>query len=144
VEKLIANTNHSYYDNHRRTNTDHPALLKELPMRTPRCLLPIATWVACMTLLGSAHAADAEMLLVIRNHRFEPAELKIPAGQRIKLVVHNQDSTAEEFESHALNREKVIPGGAKATIYIGPLKAGRYGFFGEYNEATAKGVVVVE
>ena len=52
----------------------------------------------------------------------------MPAGQRIKLVVHNQDATPEEFESHSLNREKVIPGGAKATIYIGPLKPGRYTF----------------
>lgn len=98
-----------------------------------------------MALLGGpAHAADAELQLLIKNHRFEPAELKVPAGQRIKLVVHNQDSTPEEFESHSLNREKVIPAGAKATVYIGPLKAGRYEFIGEYNEATAKGVVVAE
>ena len=94
--------------------------------------------------LGMAIAAEAEALLVIKNHRFEPTELKVPAGQRVKLVVHNQDSTPEEFESHTLNREKVIPGGAKATIYIGPLKPGRYDFFGEYNEATAKGVIVAE
>lgn len=91
-----------------------------------------------------AAAAGPEMQLVIKNHRFEPAELKVPAGQRIKLVVHNQDATPEEFESHSLNREKVIPAGAKAAIFIGPLKPGRYDFFGEYNEATAKGAVVAE
>jgi plastocyanin len=91
-----------------------------------------------------AQAAEPEIALVIRNHRFEPAEVKVPAGQRIKLIVHNQDSTAEEFESHSLNREKVIPAGAKASIFIGPLKPGRYTFFGEYNEATAKGAVVAE
>jgi hypothetical protein len=89
-------------------------------------------------------AADAEVALSIKNHRFEPAELKVPANQRIKLVVHNQDSTPEEFESHSLNREKVIPGGAKAVIFIGPLKPGRYGFVGEFNEKTAVGAVVVE
>ena len=93
---------------------------------------------------GHALAADTEMLLVIKNHRFEPSELKVPAGQRIKLLVHNQDSTPEEFESHDLNREKLIPPGAKATIFVGPLKAGRYVFFGEYNEKTAKGVVIAE
>lgn len=97
-----------------------------------------------LTVLGTAHAAEPEALLVIKNHRFEPTELKVPANKRVKLVVHNQDSTPEEFESHTMNREKVIPGGAKATIYIGPLKPGRYDFFGEYNEATAKGVVVAE
>ena len=92
----------------------------------------------------SAWAAEPEQLLVIKNHRFEPAELKVAAGQRIKLVVHNQDSTAEEFESHDLNREKIVPAGAKVSIFIGPLKPGRYNFMGEYNEATAKGVVIAE
>ena len=92
-----------------------------------------------------AQAADTpEMALAIKDHRFIPAELKVPAGQRIKLVVHNQDNTPEEFESHSLNREKVIPGGAKATIFIGPLQPGRYTFFGEYNEKTAQGVVIAE
>ena len=103
------------------------------------CLAFIAS-VSC----GLAAAAEPEFQLVIKNHRFEPAELKVPSGQRIKLTVHNQDSTPEEFESHSLNREKIIPGGAKASIFIGPLKPGRYTFFGEYNEATAKGAVVAE
>jgi len=106
-------------------------------------LLVTATFTT-LAAFGSAQAAEPEALLVIKNHRFEPAELKVPADKRVKLVVHNQDSTPEEFESHAMNREKVIPAGAKATIYIGPLKPGRYDFFGEYNEATAKGIVVAE
>ena len=89
-------------------------------------------------------AADAEALLVIKGNRFEPAELRVPAGQRVKLVVHNQDSSAEEFESHDLNREKVVPPGAKTTVYIGPLKPGRYSYFGDYHPATAKGVIVAE
>ena len=93
---------------------------------------------------GSAMAAEPQALLVIKDHRFEPAEIKVPKGQRVKLIVHNQDSTPEEFESHDLNREKVVPAGAKATIYIGPLKAGRYSFYGEYHEKTAKGVIVAE
>mgnify|MGYP000163813632 CR=1 FL=1 len=91
-----------------------------------------------------AQAADNEVALNIKNHLFTPAEIKVPANQRIKLNVHNQDSTPEEFESHSLNREKLIPAGAKAVIYIGPLKPGRYDFFGEFNQATAKGVVVAE
>jgi len=103
--------------------------------------------IAAMSLLaaaGASVAAEPEVLLVIREHRFEPVELKVPANQRIKLVVHNQDATAEEFESHALNREKVVPAKSKVTIFIGPLKPGRYAFVGEYNETSAKGVVVAE
>lgn len=94
--------------------------------------------------LARAEAAEPEVLLVIREHRFEPTELKVPANQRIKLVVQNDDASAEEFESHALNREKVVPGRSKVTIFIGPLKPGRYNFVGEFHEATAKGVVVAE
>jgi heme/copper-type cytochrome/quinol oxidase subunit 2 len=99
----------------------------------------LAAFVAPM-----AQAADNEVALTIKNHLFSPAEIRVPANQRIKLNVHNQDSTPEEFESHSLNREKLIPAGAKAVIYIGPLKSGRYDFFGEFNPTTAKGVVVVE
>ncbi|NMF89153.1 cupredoxin domain-containing protein [Aromatoleum petrolei] len=101
--------------------------------------------LALLCLPFAAAAADpAEIPLTIRNHRFEPAEVRIPAGQKVRLVVHNQDGTPEEFESHELNREKVIPGGAKASIFIGPLQAGKYPFFGEFNEATARGVVIAE
>lgn len=88
--------------------------------------------------------AEPGALLIIKNHRFEPAEIKIPANQRVRLMVHNQDTTPEEFESHKLNREKVVPSGAKVAIFVGPLKPGKYEFWGEYNEATAKGVVVAE
>jgi plastocyanin len=111
-------------------------------MATTRFLAALTLGAA--SALSAVHAAEMEALLVIKNHRFEPTELKVLAGQRVKLVVHNQDSTPEEFESHTMNREKVVPAGAKATIYIGPLRPGRYEFFGEYNEATAKGVVVAE
>lgn len=89
-------------------------------------------------------AAPPEFSLVIKNHRFQPAELTVPAGQKVKLVVENQDATPEEFESHSLNREKVIPGHSKATIWIGPLKPGTYEFVGEYNEATARGKIIVK
>lgn len=92
----------------------------------------------------AALAADTEFAIAIRDHRFEPAEIKVPAGQKIKLVVHNQDATPEEFESHELNREKVIAPGSKGTLYVGPLKPGRYPFFGEFNEKTARGALIAE
>ena len=93
---------------------------------------------------SAASAADVEVQLVIQNHRFEPVELRIPAGQRVKLVIDNRDNTPEEFESHDLNREKLVPPGSKVTVFIGPLKPGRYAFVGEYHDATARGVVIAE
>jgi hypothetical protein len=44
---------------------------------------------------GAVQAGEPEALLVIKNRRVEPAEQKVPSGQRIKLVVHSQDSTPE-------------------------------------------------
>lgn len=92
----------------------------------------------------SVFATDADYSLVIKDHRFQPAELTVPAGSKIKLLIENRDDTPEEFESHALNREKVIAAHGKATLYIGPLEAGRYPFFGEFNEATAQGVIIAK
>lgn len=89
-------------------------------------------------------AADNEFTITIQNHRFAPAEITVPAGKKIKLFVENKDTTPEEFESHELNREKIIAGNSRATIYLGPLEAGRYPFFGEFNEATAQGVIIAK
>ena len=89
-------------------------------------------------------AADADFTLTIKDHRFQPSELEVPAGKKVKILVVNQDATPEEFESHSLNREKVIAGNGSATIYVGPLAAGNYKFFGEFNEATAQGVIIVK
>ena len=93
---------------------------------------------------GAATAQDAEVKLVIREHKFEPAEVTIPAGKKIKLVIENQDATAEEFESYELNREKVVPPKGQITVFVGPLKPGRYPFFGDFHKDSAKGVLIAQ
>lgn len=99
----------------------------------------------CLALLPSlAVAADLEYMLIIRDHRFEPEEIRIPAGKKIKLLVDNQDATAEEFESHELNREKVVPAKSKLPVFIGPLAPGRYPFYGDFNQRTAQGAIIAE
>jgi plastocyanin len=99
----------------------------------------------CLALLPSvALAADLEFTLIIRDHRFEPAEIRIPAGKKIKLLVDNQDPTAEEFESHELNREKVVPGKSMLPVFIGPLAPGRYPFYGDFHQQTATGVIIAQ
>jgi plastocyanin len=91
---------------------------------------------------GPASAAD--YTLTIKDHKFTPTELKVPANKRVTIEVINSDPTPEEFESHPLKVEKIIPGKASATVRIGPLKPGRYSFVGEFHESTAKGTVIVE
>ena len=91
-----------------------------------------------------AIAADDSFSLTIKDHRFEPSQLQVPAGKKLKLVVKNLDPTAEEFESHDLKREKIIAGKGQATINIGPLKPGTYRFVGEYHESTAQGQLIAK
>ena len=93
---------------------------------------------------ASAAWAQEPLTITIRNHRFEPTELKVPAGKRVTIYIVNEDPTPEEFESHSLKVEKVIPGKSKGLVRIGPLTKGRYEFFGEFHEKTAKGAVIVE
>ena len=93
---------------------------------------------------GSAAARGDDYVLTIKDHRFSPAEIKVPANQRVSITVINEDPTPEEFDSSALKVEKVVAGKSRGVVRIGPLKPGRYPFIGEYNEATAKGTVIAE
>lgn len=92
-----------------------------------------------------AIAADKPVFeLAIKNHQFEPATLKVPAGKPFTLNVHNQDATPEEFESHDFKREKIIAGNSRAIIHVGALKKGTHTFFGEFNPKTAQGKIIAE
>ena len=94
---------------------------------------------------SGAHAEDVfNTSITIRGHRFEPSELRVPAGKRIVLTVINADPLSEEFDSPALKAEKVIAGSSEAIVRIAPLKPGTYEFVGEYHEETAKGRVIAE
>ena len=99
--------------------------------------------LAALVVPGVA-AVGQEFNLVIRNHKFEPAEIRVPAGKRVSIYVTNEDATPEEFESSALKVEKVIPGKSKGLVRIGPLDPGRYEFIGDFHADTAKGVVIAE
>lgn len=110
-----------------------------------RRLVPFAVLAALLFAAAPVRAADPIVLaLTLRNHRFEPAELRARAGVPIEIVLRNEDRTAEEFESKELKVEKVVAGGRSITIRLRALSPGRYPFFGEFHESTAQGVLVVE
>ncbi len=102
-------------------------------------------WITSFALLlpCCVLAADADYVLTLKDHRFEPAQMEVPSGKKIRLIIDNRDSTAEEFESHALNREKVVPANTRVPVFVGPLAPGRYPFFGEFHEKTAQGELIV-
>jgi Cupredoxin-like domain len=104
----------------------------------------VAVSLVAILALGATVARAADLTLTLKDHKFSPSEIKVPANKRVNITVINNDATPEEFESSALRVEKVIPGKSKGVVRIGPLKPGRYPFVGEYHESTAKGVVVAE
>lgn len=82
--------------------------------------------------------------IIIKDHKFEPTEIKLPANEPAFLLVKNMDATPEEFESHKLKIEKIIAGNSEAKVRVRALKPGTYKFEGEFNPSTAQGVVIVE
>ena len=101
--------------------------------------------MAILLMAGAEFACAQEAVtLIIKNHRFEPNVIRVNAGQRVKLQIENQDDSAEEFESYSLRVEKIIPAKGKVQLSIGPLKPGKYVFFGEFNQATANGQIIAE
>jgi hypothetical protein len=93
----------------------------------------------------AAHATDIpEYHLTLQGHAYQPAELKVPAGTRFKLVIENRDPTPEEFESTEFSREKIVLPNSSTSVYVGPLKSGSYRFFGDFHQDTAQGRLIVE
>jgi hypothetical protein len=103
-----------------------------------------AAGLAALLAFAPTAAPAQDYTVTIKDHKFTPTEIKVPANKRVQLTVVNDDATPEEFESKELKVEKVIPGKTKGIVRIGPLKPGRYPFVGEYHEDTAKGVVIAE
>ena len=89
-------------------------------------------------------SAAEEYTITIKDHMFSPESLTIPAGEKVKLLIVNEDPTPEEFESYELSREKIIQGNSTGIVFVGPLKPGTYSYFGEFNMDTAKGKIVAE
>lgn len=106
------------------------------------CVVSAALWAA------AANVAQAEssytVQLTVRDGRFYPDTLNVPAGQPIKVVFRNEGPGIEEFDSRDLRQEKVVLPGRSLTFTLSPLKPGVYRFIGELHPDTATGRVVVK
>jgi hypothetical protein len=100
--------------------------------------------VACLVVLAGCGNESAGIAVTLKDHRFAPAEIHVPANQPALIVLTNQDGAAEEFDSTALKVEKVVPGHETGNVRIRPLAPGRYPFMGEYHADTARGVVIAD
>ena len=113
-------------------------------MRT--IIVPAAFLVAASIALPFPAWADGPFAisLTLKDHKFEPAEIKAPASRPIEITLKNEDGAFEEFDSSALRTEKIVTGHGTITIKLKPLAAGQYPFQGEFHAKTAQGMLVVE
>ena len=114
-----------------------------------RVLLPLLICLAPAAALADSPAytptnSDGAVEVILKNHRFTPAEIHVPANKRTQILVKNQDATADEFDSTELKVEKVIGGGQEGTVRLRALDPGRYKFVGEFHADTAQGVIIAE
>jgi plastocyanin len=105
-----------------------------------------AALIAAALMTAPVAAADEAVAigLTLKDHKFEPAEIKAPAGKPIAITLRNQDDAVEEFDSNALRTEKIVTKGGTIVIKLKPLAPGRYPFQGEYHAQTAQGVLIIE
>jgi Cupredoxin-like domain len=100
--------------------------------------------IVCSILLAAAAPALAEdYTITLKDKQFSPQNLTVPANQKIKLTVKNQNATAAEFESSDLDREKVVTANGEITVFIGPLDAGSYGYFNDFDR-TVTGTITAK
>jgi plastocyanin len=106
-----------------------------------------ASAVAVVSLAAGASAAEpppATVRLVLKEHRFSPDQVKVPAGQRVRIELVNEDAASEEFDSDDLHVEKDVTPHGKVSFDVGPLKPGSYSFMGELHADTASGTMTAE
>ena len=109
-------------------------------MRAVRIVLLALAAALAMPVLAADDIAVYK--LAVRDGKFDPAVLEVPAGKRFRLEVSNENRKAIEFESKDLKQEKVVPPGAKVTVNVSPLKAGEYTYFDEFDQANSRGKIV--
>jgi hypothetical protein len=88
--------------------------------------------------------ADDAIDVHLKNHKFSPSVIKVKANKPAMIILYNDDSSADEFDSSALKIERVVPGHNKGNIRLRALAPGKYPFMGEFHAATAQGVVIAE
>ena len=91
---------------------------------------------------ASALADDPVVTIILKDHQFVPAEVPVPAGVKVQLLIRNEQPMSAEFESTVLHREKIVAAGSQISVFVGPLNPGSYEFFDDFNNTTRGRLVV--
>jgi hypothetical protein len=118
-----------------------------MSLRKPHRAIIAAGLFGLACTLPAVMAFGSDLLtfkLEMKDGKFIPPRIEVPAGQRIKIEVHNIGSSAAEFESVELRKEKVLAPGAQSFVVIAPLRPGEYKFFDDFHLNMPQGVIVAK
>ena len=92
---------------------------------------------------AASRAADPPEIQ-LKDGRFEPLELVVPASEPFKIRVSNRTAEAIEFESFELHRERVVQPGQTIEVSFPSLSPGSYQFFDDFHDGVEHGAIVVK
>jgi plastocyanin len=95
-----------------------------------------------LVLAAPTFADDPVVTITLKDHQFAPAEVPVPAGVKVQLLIKNDQPQTAEFESHSLHREKIVTAGGQITVPVGPLGPGSYEFFDDFHSTTRGHLIV--
>src|SRR5579862_10053374 len=105
-------------------------------------LRPFLAAALLLALAAPALADDPSVTITLKDHQFVPAEVPVPAGVKVQLMIKNEQEVTAEFESASLHREKIVAAGGQISVFVGPLDPGSYEFFDDFHGATRGRLVV--
>ena len=117
-------------------------------MRTTTLMLRVAALALATAIVAAAGAGAraqdaAEVAISVKDHHFQPGEIRAPANRPLTIRVKNLDATPMEFESLSLRVEKVVAAGGEGVVHVRALAPGRYEFFDDFHPET-RGTLVVQ
>ena len=108
-----------------------------------RCLLLLVAMILMSTFLPDAALAKTQAYhLQIKKNQFVPDNITAPANQKFVITIRNMDPLAQKFKSDDLRRNQNIPPKGQTMVFIMPLKAGTYAFYGAGTQT--KGTLVIQ
>lgn len=102
-------------------------------------VLPLA-----LAATGALAADEPTFRIEFRDGVITPLRLEVPAKTRIRLELANRGSSAAEFESVELRKEKVLAPGVESVMVIRTLDPGEYSFFDDFHPGAPPAVLVAK
>ncbi len=92
----------------------------------------LALLIAAFALVAGAQELPT-FEISMKDGRFSPERLEVPAGKRVKLVLKNEGRTPAEFENLSMRVEKVLAPGVTSFVVLHNLRPGEYRFIDEFH-----------